>query len=82
MVIWFRDKTCARVSREFRRAAAAGCQVFACRDERSGDFIIDGVNVEVGGATKGAKASDLVLRDDIDLPRGKAVPLWLVCMGY
>jgi len=62
--------------------ADAGCQVFACRDERSGDFIIDGVNVEVGRATKGAKASDLVLRDDIDLPRGKAVPLWLVCMGY
>ena len=56
----------------------AGFQVFATRDEREGDFIIDGRAIEVGGKGKSPKGADLVVRDDIDLPGRKILPMWML----
>ncbi|MGC8818805.1 MAG: hypothetical protein ACP5QV_05350 [Athalassotoga sp.] len=52
--------------------------VFACKDERNGDFIINEITVEVGGRSKKVKKADYVIRDDIDLPYKNVIPLWLI----
>ena len=55
-----------------------GKSVFACKDERNGDFIINELTVEVGGRSKKVKKADYVIRDDIDLPYKNVIPLWLI----
>jgi len=70
--------------------AAAGWTVEAARDEMKGDFAISRQvpgsmqrhTLEIGGASKKAKAADFVIRDDIDLPGGNALPLWQLGMAY
>lgn len=58
-------------------AMEAGHKVFAASDERRGDLIVDDFSIEVGGKTKQKKRADFVVRDDIDLPVGKAIPMWI-----
>ncbi len=66
--------------------AASGWTLEASRDETQGDFIISKdtkgeqqrFRIEVGGAGKPRKGSDFVIRDDIDLPVGRAIPMWLL----
>lgn len=68
--------------------AETGWLVEAVRNEAEGDFVISrnagGVplqfKLEVGGASKKIKSADFVIRDDIDLPGGNAIPLWLLGM--
>jgi len=68
----------------------AGWVVEAAKDKMAGDFIMTRpgaigprkLQVEVGGVSKRPKHSDFVIRDDLDFPSGKAIPLWLVGMGY
>ncbi len=55
-----------------------GKSVFACKDERNGDFIINELTVEIGGRSKKVKKADYVIRDDIDLPYKNVIPLWLI----
>lgn len=70
--------------------SAAGWNLEAARDETKGDFVLSKTNaragkvfmVEVGGRSKQAKQADFVVRDDIEYPAGRAVPLWLLGMGY
>jgi len=60
------------------------------RDETTGDFRVRrsgpvsalDVKIEVGGISKRPKSADFVIRDDLDLPAGKALPLWLLGLGY
>jgi uncharacterized protein len=60
------------------------------KDDSTGDFVITSARVtrirklkiEVGGASKKIKGADYVIRDDIDYPAGKALPLWLLGMGW
>jgi predicted AAA+ superfamily ATPase len=67
-----------------------GWTVEAARDETSCDFVISRpegggmreLRLEVGGSSKKAKKADFVIRDDLDFPGGKAIPLWLLGMGY
>jgi predicted AAA+ superfamily ATPase len=54
----------------------AGLSVHANKDERKGDFVIEGKTVEVGGKNKKSKKADFVVRDDIEIPHGNALPLW------
>jgi len=56
----------------------SGKQVFACKDERNGDFVINGTVVEIGGQSKKIKKADYVIRDDIDIPYNNVIPLWLI----
>lgn len=68
----------------------AGWAVEAAKDETAGDFVITRpgskeprtLSIEVGGVSKRPKHSDFVIRDDLDFPSGKAIPLWLLGMGY
>ena len=61
----------------------AGLLLESTRDETTGDFIVQGrIAIEIGGASKKIKKSDFVIRDDIDLPAGKALPLWSLGFMY
>ena len=62
----------------------------ATKDETTGDFVlskplgntISHIKIEVGGSSKAPKQADFVIRDDIDYPGGKHIPLWLLGMMY
>jgi predicted AAA+ superfamily ATPase len=61
----------------------AGMKVESTRDETTGDFIVEGkIAIEIGGASKKIKKADFVIQDDIDLPAGKALPLWSLGFMY
>ena len=72
----------------------AGYSVNASKVETDGDFVITknigGLNlgtspkikIEVGGKDKVLKKSDWVIRDNTDFPTAKAIPLWLLAMGW
>ncbi len=52
--------------------------VFTSKNEEDGDFIWNGVRIEVGGRKKKIKNSDFVVRDNIDLPIKNKIPLWVL----
>ncbi len=56
--------------------------IFACKDESKGDFIVEGMLFEIGGKKKKRKASDFVVRDDIELPLKNVLPLWSLGFLY
>lgn len=70
--------------------AEAGWTVETTKDDSTGDFVITSargtkirkLKIEVGGASKKIKGADYVIRDDIDYPAGRALPLWLLGMGW
>lgn len=62
----------------------AGFDVF---EPHRGDFLIDGITIEVGGRNKSAKqvrdeASYLIAADDIEIGFGAKIPLWLFGFMY
>ena len=71
-----------------------GFSVYASRNETEGDFVITkntgnlqlGTNpslkIEVGGRDKVLKKSDWVIRDNMDYPADKVIPMWLLAMGW
>lgn len=63
-------------------AKFAGYDVFACKDERKGDFVIDDLIIEVGGKSKKQKEADFVVRDDIEFASGNVIPLWSLGFLY
>lgn len=70
--------------REAYTAAAfldAGYELFASSNETDCDFIVNGLRIEVGGQRKRAKAADFVVRDNVDLPSGNILPMWLLGLG-
>ncbi|AEH51545.1 ATP-binding protein [Pseudothermotoga thermarum] len=54
--------------------------VWACDNEQEGDFVFKDIKLEVGGKKKKIKSSDIVIRDDLDLPLGNKIPLWILGM--
>lgn len=60
----------------------AGYPVTACKDEAQGDFEVNGLKIEVGGASKKRKSADKVIRDDVEFPTETVVPLWLLGFLY
>lgn len=60
----------------------SGRAVFASKNEKDCDFLIDSLKIEVGGRKKAAKSADFVIRDDIDVPSGNVIPLWLLGLEY
>ena len=60
----------------------SGHHVRAAGKEADYNFLIDDRKVEVGGRKKGWKDADLVVRDDIDLPSGHVLPLWMLGLEY
>jgi predicted AAA+ superfamily ATPase len=57
-------------------------KVWAAAKEADYDFLIDDRKVEVGGKKKDRKNSDYVVRDDVDLPSGRVIPLWMLGLEY
>lgn len=62
--------------------ADAGHRVFASSNETDCDFIVGKRRIEVGGARKQAKAADIVVRDNVDLPTRNVLPMWMLGLGY
>lgn len=72
----------------------AGFSVSASRNETEGDFVVSkkmgfiqtsaspAFRIEVGGKSKSAKKSDFVIRDNLDYPAEKVIPLWLLAMMW
>ncbi|MGB0678939.1 MAG: hypothetical protein ACPGUV_04695 [Polyangiales bacterium] len=57
--------------------SSAGFQVYAAKDERAVDFVLDtGLRLEVGGACKKRKAADRVVRDDVELSADEVIAIW------
>ncbi|MCK4764498.1 MAG: hypothetical protein KAW12_20025 [Candidatus Aminicenantes bacterium] len=71
-----RESYAAGISMESKR------KVFAAQNDAEYDFLIDQFKTEVGGKKKGAKKADFVLRDDVDIPDGKVIPLWMLGFEY
>jgi predicted AAA+ superfamily ATPase len=46
------------------------------KDDSQYDYRVGERTFEIGGRSKKAKQADYVIRDDIDLPAGKVIPLW------
>ena len=66
---------------------SAGMSIFSSIKEEAGDFVVtekDGkpVSLEVGGKKKRFKESDYVIRDQIDYPSGRVIPLWVLAMMW
>lgn len=59
-----------------------GGKVFAFSDDERGDLMVDDRVIEVGSKTKEKKGADFVVRGDIDLPVGKAIPMWVWGFEY
>ena len=60
----------------------AGTEVVASSREVESDFVVDGRRLEIGGAKKDKKSAEFVIRDDIDLPAGNVIPLWMLGFQY
>ncbi len=60
-----------------------GLGVSIPKDDSECDFVTSSsLKLEIGGRNKSSKKADFVIRDDLDVPSGKAIPLWLLGMGY
>ncbi|MBL4818352.1 MAG: ATP-binding protein [Deltaproteobacteria bacterium] len=46
------------------------------KDDSQYDFKAGNKTFEIGGRSKKAKQADFVIRDDIDMPSGRVIPLW------
>ena len=57
-------------------------KVFASKDEKDCDFVVDNIKIEVGGKNKKSKNADFVISDEIDLPVKHKVPLWILGFLY
>lgn len=52
----------------------------AFRHGRKGDFVSHGILFEVGGRNKKGKSADDVIRDDLEYPAPRKIPLWTLGM--
>ncbi|MDP2815547.1 MAG: hypothetical protein Q8O19_02580, partial [Rectinemataceae bacterium] len=85
------DRGTAREALVAALCSGAGWKVEAARNETEADFVISKAagsegtrkyRIEVGGRSKKSKQADFVIRDDMDYPTGKAIPLWLLGFAY
>ena len=53
-------------------------EVLTTTKEEEGDFVIDGLKVEVGGKKKVKSKADIIFADDLEVPIGKKYPLWVL----
>ncbi len=53
-------------------------KIYASKDERDCDFIINDIKIEVGGSSKQKKNSDFIISDDIDVPVKNKIPMWML----
>ncbi len=84
------DRGSAREALVAAMLTEGGCSVFTTADENQGDFAVrcpqeqgnSSILVEIGGSAKERKKADFVIRDDIDYPAGRAIPMWALGFIY
>ncbi|HLB59809.1 MAG TPA: AAA family ATPase [Bdellovibrionota bacterium] len=59
-----------------------GKEIYAYKEEQKADFVVEKMTLEIGGPSKSPKGADFVLRDDIDMPGNRIIPLWSLGMMY
>jgi predicted AAA+ superfamily ATPase len=69
----------AFVSTMFRQMGKA---IYASKNETQGDFLVDKMTLEIGGRNKKLKGADFVIRDDMDMPGTRTIPMWSIGMMY
>ena len=69
----------AFVSTMFRQLGKA---IFASKSEIPGDFLVDKMTLEIGGKNKKLKGADFVIRDDMEMPGTRSIPMWSLGMMY
>ncbi|MGC8822962.1 MAG: ATP-binding protein [Desulfurella sp.] len=57
-------------------------ELFASKNEKDCDFIVNNIKIEVGGRNKKKKNADFVITDDVDIPIKNRIPLWLLGLIY
>ncbi len=53
---------------------------WAEKDDRKGDFVFNGIRLEIGGTSKKPKEAHFVIRDDVDIPFKNVIPMWALGM--
>ena len=69
----------AFVSTMFRQLGKA---IYASKSEIQGDFLVDKMTLEIGGKNKKLKGADFVIRDDMEMPGTRTIPMWSLGMMY
>lgn len=57
-------------------------ELFASKNEKDCDFIVNNIKIEVGGRNKKKKNADFIITDDVDIPIKNKIPLWLLGLMY
>ena len=57
-------------------------KIYASKDEKECDFFLNNTKIEIGGKNKKRKNADFVIMDNIDVPFGNKIPLWVCGMVY
>ncbi len=56
--------------------------IFASDNEKEYDYKVNGIKIEIGGKNKKLKKADFVISDDIDVPVGKKIPMWILGLSW
>ncbi len=57
-------------------------KVYASENEEEYDYEVDGIKIEVGGKSKKPKKADFVISDDLDIPVGNKIPMWVLGLAF
>lgn len=84
------DRGSAREALVAAMFSEGGYEVYTTADESQGDFMLRNpqdsphsrCTAEIGGSGKTRKNADFVIRDDIDYPAGRAIPMWATGFLY
>jgi predicted AAA+ superfamily ATPase len=57
-------------------------KIYASEKEKEYDYEVNGIKIEVGGKSKKPKKADFVISDNLDIPVGNRIPLWLIGLIY
>ena len=60
----------------------SGIDVYNSENEEEYDFLIDNKKFDIGGRNKNIKEADYVIKDNIDIPYNKTIPLWILGFIY
>lgn len=56
--------------------------VYASSNEKECDYIVNDKKFEIGGKNKKRKNADYIVSDDLDIPLGNRLPLWMLGFQY
>ncbi|MEC9493153.1 ATP-binding protein [Flexistipes sp.] len=57
-------------------------ELYASDDEKECDYIVNNKKFEIGGRNKKRKNAEYIVSDDLDIPLGNRLPLWMAGFQY